>query len=452
MTLAERPIYTVASLNRALRSNLEREFLTLRVSGEISGLSRASSGHLYFTLKDEFAQIRCAMFRMRHQLLTFEPRNGMEVIARARATLYEPRGECQLVVEGLQLAGDGALRQRFEALKQRLDSEGLFAEGRKRPLPPRPHCIGIVTSANGAALHDILTVIARRAPLIPVIIYPTRVQGEGAAEEIARQIAVAGQRRECDLLIVGRGGGSLEDLWAFNEEVVARAIVASPIPIVSAVGHEIDITIADGVADLRAATPSAAAELVTADQHQQLRQIIALNDRLQQAMRQRLCLLRQQIERCQQRLIHPARQIQQRSQRLDELLQRLIRSHTALHRQRQAQLATLHAQLQRHAPHHLLQHHRNQLAALKQRLEHAIQRQIQQRQQRLQLIAQALHLVSPLAVLERGYAIATTLEGQVIRHSESQRSGDQLHLRLQHGALLCRIESNLHDDTPHSGS
>src|SRR5512139_1087653 len=258
-----REIYTISRLNREARALLEGHFPLMWIEGEISNLSRPASGHLYFSLKDPFAQVRCAMFRMRGMHLTFRPADGMHVLVRARLSLYEPRGDYQLIVEHMEEVGDGALRRAFEQLKQRLLAEGLFESGRKRALPALPRCIGVITSPTGAAIHDILTVLHRRFPAIPVIVYPVPVQGAGAAEQIATMIHRASERGDCDVLIVGRGGGSLEDLWPFNEEVVARAIYTSAIPVVSAVGHEIDFTIADFVADLRAPTPSAAAEMVS---------------------------------------------------------------------------------------------------------------------------------------------------------------------------------------------
>lgn len=260
-----RAVYTVSRLNQEVRLLLENVYPLIWVEGEISNLSRPSSGHYYFSLKDQEAQVRCAMFRNTAIRLRFQPKDGMQVLVRARVGLYPARGEFQLIIEHMEDAGDGRLRRAFEELKHKLQREGLFDAARKRPLPVPPRRLGIVTSPTGAAIHDVLTVLRRRFPLLPVLIYPVQVQGEGAAEQIAAAIRLANERKEVDLLLVTRGGGSLEDLWAFNEEVVARAIYASEIPVVSAVGHEVDVTIADLVADQRAPTPSAAAEMISPD-------------------------------------------------------------------------------------------------------------------------------------------------------------------------------------------
>src|SRR5690606_2193067 len=275
--------YTVSALNREARLILERRFVGLWVEGEISDLSRPSSGHLYWTLKDATGQIRCAMFRQQNRPLAFPLANGDQVLVRARVTLYEARGEFQLIVEEVEAAGEGLLRRRFEALKRKLAAEGLFDTARKRPLPRVPRRIGVVTSATGAAIRDVLIALRRRFPAIPVLIYPTPVQGEGAAQEIRRTLELAGRRAECDVLILTRGGGSLEDLWSFNEEIVARAIAASPIPVIVGVGHETDFTIADFVADLRAPTPSQAAELAVPDCREWRGRVVRIAEHLARA-------------------------------------------------------------------------------------------------------------------------------------------------------------------------
>ncbi|HEY0719956.1 MAG TPA: exodeoxyribonuclease VII large subunit, partial [Gammaproteobacteria bacterium] len=304
-TTPAREVYSVSRLNREARALLEGHFPLMWIEGEISNLTRPASGHIYFSLKDPFAQVRCAMFRMRGMHLVFRPADGMQVLVRARLSLYEPRGDYQLIVEQMEEAGDGALRRAFEQLKQRLHAEGLFESARKRPLPPLPRRIGVVTSPSGAAIHDILTVLRRRFPAIPVILYPVPVQGAGAAAQIATMLRKAGERGECDVLIVGRGGGSLEDLWPFNEEVVARAIAASPIPVVSAVGHEVDVTIADFAADQRAATPSAAAEMVVPDRQEWQLRIERLQERLTQALHHRLRHAHQSVAHLAKRIRHP---------------------------------------------------------------------------------------------------------------------------------------------------
>lgn len=437
----QREIYSVSRLNREARGALEANFPLLWVEGEISNLTRARSGHIYFSLKDEFAQVRCAMFRMRAMHLGFNPRDGAQVMARVRVSLYEPRGDFQLIVDHIEEAGDGALRRAFEALKQRLGEEGLFDESRKRPLPEMPRCIGVVTSPSGAAIRDVLTVLKRRFPSIPVVIYPVAVQGEGAAREIAEAIRLAGRRNDCDVLIIGRGGGSLEDLWAFNEEAVARAIHDSPLPVVSAVGHEVDFTIADFVADARAPTPSAAAELLSPDREAWLTRLKRMEGRLMQRMQQHLRHRKQQLQWLTKRLVHPGQRLQQNAQRMDELELRLSQSWRNLHRHRHARLETLQARLERQSPMVRLQQLRQSQRELTRRLHQAIQLQLKQSQQRLAVQAHALETVSPLATLGRGYAIVIDVKtNKVIHRSGEVAEGDLVRARLEHGQLLCRVE------------
>jgi exodeoxyribonuclease VII large subunit len=436
-----REIYSISRLNREARAVLEGNFPLLWVEGEISNLTRPRSGHIYFSLKDEFAQARCAMFRMRAMNLGFSPKDGTQVVARVRVGLYEPRGDFQLVVDHMEESGDGALRRAFEALKLRLGNEGLFEESRKRPLPVLPRCIGVVTSPSGAAIRDILTVLKRRFPAIPVIIYPVAVQGEGAAREIAEAIRLAGRRKECDVLIVGRGGGSLEDLWAFNEEVVARAIHDSPLPVVSAVGHEVDFTIADFVADVRAPTPSAAAELLSPDREVWLNRLRRLEGRLVQILQQQLRQYRQQLLWLGKRLKHPGRRLQENAQRLDELEMRLLQAQRNEIRHKRARIETLQALLERHSPVvrlHQLQQVQRELAR---RLQQAMQLRLKQLQQRLAAQAHTLETVSPLATLSRGYAIVSRAEDdRIVRRTDQVQVGDRLRTRLHQGELLCRIE------------
>lgn len=324
--ITDREIYSISRLNREARAQLEGHFPLIWVEGEISNLAKPRSGHIYFTLKDEFAQVRCAMFRMRATHLRFIPREGQQVFARVRVSIYENRGDFQLIIESMEEAGYGALQRAFETLKAKLQAEQLFSQSLKQSIPKNPQTIGVVTSSSGAAFRDILTVLARRNPNIKVIIYPTTVQGEGAASTIVKAIETANRRDECELLIVGRGGGSLEDLWPFNEEIVARAIAASRLPVVSAVGHEVDITIADLVADLRAPTPSAAAELVSTDRTELLLQLQGHFMRLQRTMRSTLQQNSQLLHSARRNLRHPQQRIQEQSQRLDELESRLQRA------------------------------------------------------------------------------------------------------------------------------
>lgn len=436
----QRDVYSVSRLNAEARSVLEGSFPLLWVEGEISNLARPSSGHWYFSLKDSHAQVRCAMFRQRNQLLRFRPTDGMQVLMRVRISLYEGRGDFQLLVEHMEEAGSGALQKAFEMLKQRLHTEGLFDAAHKKPLPYLPTCIGVVTSPTGAALRDILTVLARRFPAIPVIIHPVAIQGAGAREQIAAAIRLANRRQECDVLIVGRGGGSLEDLWAFNEEVVARAIHASVLPVVSAVGHEIDFTISDFVADQRAPTPSAAAELLSPDQGEFHARLLQLRIRLSQNMQRQLRHARQQLESLQQRLRHPGRRLQDISQRLDELELRLLRGQEHFLRHRQTQLAALDAQLARHTPVHRLQQLHEQTSALQHRLQQAMARQQERLQQRLQQCMLTLDAVSPLATLERGYAILTDSQQRILRKAGQIGPGERVQARLAQGTIICRVE------------
>lgn len=437
----QREIYSVSRLNREARAMLEANFPLLWLEGEISNLTRPRSGHIYFSLKDEFAQVRCAMFRMRVMHLGFTPRDGAQVLARVRVGLYEPRGDFQLVVDHMEEAGDGALRRAFEALKQRLGNEGLFDEARKRSLPEMPRCIGVITSPSGAAIRDILTVLKRRFPAIPVVIYPVAVQGEGAAREIAEAIRLAGRRKDCDVLIIGRGGGSLEDLWAFNEEVVARAIHDSVLPIVSAVGHEVDFTIADFVADVRAPTPSAAAELLSPDREALLDRLRRVEIRLVQRTRQQLRQREQQVEWLSKRLKHPGRRLQENAQRLDELEMRLAQAWRNLSRHKRSRLETLHARLERHHPTTRLYQLQQSQRELSRRLQQAMRLHLKQLRQMLAAQAHALGTVSPLATLGRGYAIVSTEKTDKVLHQSNEVAvGDRIRARLHHGQLLCRVE------------
>ena len=389
------PVVTVSELNRRVRALLENQFETLWVGGEMSNVKLAASGHWYFCLKDAGAAVDCAMFRARAQFLDFRPENGLQVEVRARVTLYEPRGSYQLVVEEVRKAGLGALFEAFERLKARLAAEGLFDAARKRPLPAFPRAIGLVTSPQAAALRDILTTLARRSPMTPVILYPAKVQGEGAAAEIARAIRVAGERAECDVLIVGRGGGSLEDLWAFNEEAVARAIVASPIPVVSGVGHETDFSIADFAADLRAPTPTAAAAAASPDR-----------EALQESVRQ----LRRRLVRDLRRIVET------RQQRLDHLSRRLITPAERLARQRE------------------------RLGQLARRLRRDGQLTLQARAQRLAALRTALGHLDPTQVLSRGYSIVRDAQGHVRDSSAGLAPGDALDILFAQGGAAVKVE------------
>lgn len=438
---AERQIFTVSQLNRAAKDLLETYLPLLWVEGELSNLSAPSSGHWYFTLKDAGAQVRCAMFRNRNQLVRFKPEAGKKVLVRAKVSLYEGRGDYQLIVEHMEPAGLGDLQHQFELLKARLQSEGLFDPAYKKLLPLWPSRLGVVTSPTGAAIRDILHVLQRRFPALPVVILPVAVQGAEAATQIANAIHLANLHQVCDVLIVGRGGGSLEDLWAFNEEVVARAIHASDIPVVSAVGHEVDFTIADFVADLRAPTPSAAAELVSPNQ-------MALNEELQRfertltrLIRQQLQWQKRQVQHLRARLAHPRQLLQQRAQRLDQLELRLTRAMRVRLGDANQRLTHLNRCLQQLAPGRQLQQQRRHLEHLLDRLTRAQRHLLERHQQHLTRSAQLLHSVSPLNTLNRGYAIVLNDRGQVVREATEVQAGDRLQARLARGRLDCQVVS-----------
>ncbi|HHH35510.1 MAG TPA: exodeoxyribonuclease VII large subunit [Gammaproteobacteria bacterium] len=443
-----RDIFTVSRLNREVRELLEGSFPLVWVEGEVSNFARPSSGHWYFSLKDASAQVRCAMFRNRNYLLGFTPENGAQVLVRARLSLYEPRGDYQLIVEHMEEAGDGALRRAFEELKQRLAAEGLFDETHKRPLPALPRRIGVITSPTGAAIRDILSVLQRRFPAIPVLIYPVPVQGREAAPAIARMIRLACRRRDCDVLILARGGGSLEDLWAFNEECVARAIHECDIPIVSGVGHEIDFTIADFAADLRAPTPSGAAELASPDGEEWRRRLRHGRARLKTVLRRRLADDRQRLRWLAARLRqqHPGQRLQQWNQRLDELEQRMLRAMDLRLERNRSRLRELRAHLRRHDPRARLRQARERCRRLAPRLRQVMRRRLQERRHRLEALGRALNAVSPLATLGRGYAILRTLpEGELVRDARQVRAGDAVEARLARGRLICDVRDVKND-------
>ncbi len=437
--MANADIYTVSRLNSEVRLTLELQFRQLWLVGEVSNFVAASSGHWYFSLKDQAAQVKVAMFKQNNRASVM-PRNGQQVMIRARISVYEPRGEYQLLADFIEAAGDGLLRQQYEQLKAQLHAEGLFEPGRKKPLPSEPKCIGVITSPTGAAIRDILTVLSRRAPALQVIIYPSLVQGNQAAADLSAALQVAIRRRECDVLIIGRGGGSIEDLWCFNDETLARQIANCPIPIVSAVGHEVDFSISDFVADLRAATPSAAAELVSPDQQQQWQQIEKLQQRLQQAMRVLLGQHAQQWLFAQKRLQqqHPARRLEQQQQRLDELelrLQRAVRQHIERHRQRwqfwQKSLALCSPALR-------VSQQSSQQQQLRRRLEQAMAQRLQQAKQQWHQHSVMLQQISPLATLERGYAI-TLHQGKVVKDAMSLQAGDVVTTKVANGEFQSTV-------------
>jgi exodeoxyribonuclease VII large subunit len=446
--MPRRDVYSVSRLNLEARLLLEQGFPRLWVEGELSNVSRPGSGHLYFTLKDARAQIRAAMFRTRNQTIRFRPEEGLQVLVRARVSLYEPRGDYQLIVEHMEEAGDGALRRAFEELKRRLAAEGLFDAARKRPLPPLPNRIGIITSPTGAAVRDVISVLRRRFPAIPVRIYPVPVQGKEAGGEIATAIRRASTRADCDVLILTRGGGSLEDLWPFNEELVARAIHDCRIPLVSAVGHEIDFTIADFVADQRAATPSAAAELVSPDQTEWLARMTSLDARLENRLRHMLSDHRRQLAWTEIRLqqVHPGQYLRQQAQRLDDLEQRLRFIIIMKLKQLNHSVNEIYAKLQRHSPTHWLARLSLEQHLLSQRLGTAMRGLLADKRRRLELSGRSLDAISPLSTLRRGYAIVSRLpERRILRQASMVKPGERVEARLAEGTLVCTVDAV---DTP----
>jgi exodeoxyribonuclease VII large subunit len=435
------PAITVSELNRRARALLEQGIARLWVEGEISNLARPASGHIYFSLKDESAQIRAAWFRQRQRGPAIGFRNGDKVLAFGKVGLYEPRGDYQLIVEQLEPAGEGVLKQRYEALKRKLQAEGLFDEEHKQPLPTLPGCIGVITSPTGAAIRDVITVLGRRFPAVPVVIYPAAVQGDLAPAELIAALETAVRRDECDVLIVGRGGGSLEDLWAFNDEGLARAIAACPIPVVSAVGHEVDFTIADFVADVRAPTPSGAAEIVVPSQQDWLHRINTLAIRIGRIGERAVQDRAQQLDWLNKRLFtaSPAATLRRQRDSLRENSTRLV----AAMRRQLLQLAGesrgLRGELLQQSPALAVQRSIGRLAALQQRLAATTHDSLSRLDHRVALLARALHGVSPLATLDRGYAIVLDANGKALTDAARAAQGDEIRARLAKGELRATV-------------
>ena len=429
---------TVSELNRRSRQVLENQFGLVWVTGEISRATLAASGHWYFTLKDEGAAVDCAMFKGRAQYLEFRPENGLKVEVRARVTIYEPRGAYQLGVEQMRHAGLGALFEAFERLKARLGKEGLFDESRKRPLPAHPRAIGVVTSMAAAALRDILATLARRAPMVPVIVYPTLVQGEGAAAQVACAIATANARAECDVLLVARGGGSLEDLWAFNEEAVARAIAASAIPVVSGVGHETDFTIADFAADLRAATPTAAAVAASPDREALLARLAHARSRLSRAGGRAVESASQRLDLAARRLLTPAERLARGRESLALLGRRLALQARSAVEMRRADVRGLAPRLRGAAP--APAELSRELARLARRLAVGAARAQRDRRARLEAAGASLGHLDPTQVLARGYAIVRDARGAVVRSGAVLARGDALDLAFAEGGAKVTVD------------
>lgn len=439
---------TVSQLNRQVKFLLEHQYPSIPVTGELSNVARPASGHLYFTLKDGGAQVRCAMFRSSLQRSRYKPQEGDQVIVRGRVSLYEGRGDYQIIVSSIQPEGEGALQQAFFQLKERLEKEGLFAPEHKQPLPERIHTLGVVTSRTGAALHDILTVLKRRYPAMAVILYPVAVQGDEAPAQIVKAIETANRLNQVDALIVGRGGGSLEDLWSFNDERVARAVFASRLPIVSAVGHEVDVSISDFVADVRAATPSQAAELVSPDQNDLRRALLNQRARLARGLDQRLQADRRRLRHARQRLRDPGGLLREWQQRLDERAGRLVRAiKTRQHNQSQ-QYQALVARLRRASPVARLNSDRTRLQQLERQLHRLAGQQVPPRRQQLGALASRLNALSPLNTLERGYSITRDEQNKVVQRADELTPGQRITTLLRRGRVISTVEEVEAADAP----
>jgi len=459
-----RTVYSVSRLNNEVRVLLERGLGVVWVEGELSNFSQPSSGHWYFSLKDRDSQVRCAMFRLKNSALGFTPKAGQHVIARGRVSLYEPRGEYQLIVDHLEEAGVGALQREFERLKAKLAAEGLFAGERKRSLPRFPRRIAVVTSPTGAAIRDVLNILARRFPPAAVLVYPAAVQGAAAAPAIVHALQLASARLDCDVLILARGGGSLEDLWAFNDERVARAIRACAVPVVTGIGHEIDFTIADFAADARAPTPSGAAEMAAPDSGACLETLTRMEGRMAACMRRELRAVSSRLEAVSIRLkqADPAMRLAHQAQRLDDLEQRLAGAaravmHTCRHRLgdaytrlvqrspevqvalRAKRLNDARSRLIQRSPGHLVRERVRQEERLRARLDHAVRQYLSQLTHRLALAGKTLDMASPLATLARGFAIVTRADGSLVSDAGTVPPGEEIEARLASGRLRAKV-------------
>lgn len=438
----ERDVLSVSQLNRRAKQLLETHLPLLWVEGELSNVSIPSSGHWYFTLKDDQAQVRCAMFRNRNMLVRFKPQQGQHVLIRARVSLYEGRGDYQIIAEHMEEAGAGALQRAFDALKLKLANEGLFDEDHKKELPSLPKHIAVITSPTGAAIRDILNVLERRFPSIPVTVIPVAVQGKESAPQIVRAIQLVNRSDLFDVVILARGGGSLEDLWPFNEEIVARAIYASNLPIVSAVGHEVDFTIADFVADLRAPTPSAAAELITPDGDAWLEQFIGLEVLLEEAIARKLQHLQQKLHWLRSRLRHPKEKLEQQSQRCDTLELRMKNSIQKILTHYRNRLSTLVIRQKPLHPEMRLQQLQVRFQKAQQGLNRAQQLTQHQKQQRFSEAVRMLNTLSPLKTLDRGFAMVTLANSEKpIVDSTQINVGDKIKARLAKGEFIAVVES-----------
>ena len=440
MLQIQKQVYTISEITKIIKDALI--FLNdIWVEGEVSNLSRPVSGHIYFTLKDKGTQIRCAIFRSDVLYLRFMPKNGDKVILHGNINVYERGGQYQIVGDEIERAGFGPLQQALERLKERLAAEGLFDEFFKKPLPKTPECIGVITSATGAAVRDIINIIRRRFPMVSILIYPVLVQGEDAAEEVAKAIDDLNKIGDLDVLIVGRGGGSIEDLWAFNEEVVARSIYSSDIPVVSAVGHQIDYTISDFVADVRAPTPSAAAELVVPDKEDIYRQLSALCERMRTAFQNSLYTKGERFKNCQRRLsierqLDAIRQLQQNVDSLNLRAERAISNQVSQH---QNLLAIKHERLLHLSPHANIRELRQKLETLEQRCLAQIHRLLERKKSDWKALIAKLNALNPLAILDRGYSICSDSSQNAVKDAQQVNQGDRVSVKLAKGELICDV-------------
>lgn len=440
-TTNEPDIFTVSRLNNEVRIILEDTFPTIWVEGEISNFAAPNSGHWYFSLKDAAAQVRCALFKMSQRRLGFQPKDGMHVLIRARVSLYPNRGDYQLIADHIEERGEGKLRRAYEELKKKLEAAGLFDVAHKKVLPRYPKQIGIITSATGAAIRDILTVLKRRYACLPIVIYPTLVQGATAAATIVKAIETANRRNECDVLILARGGGSLEDLWSFNEESVAKAIYASKLPIISGVGHEVDFTIADYVADVRAPTPSAAAEIVTPDRTDLLQTLTRQYQQLLRNIKSRLSTTGQQLVWIQKHLAqqHPKRKLAEKIQLVDASEAALVQAQLKILNKLQMRYRELDARLQKHTPAHPIAKLQQQMHYFQQHLSTSVLTQLSRQKAQLASFAAKLEALSPLATLARGYAIVTDVNNHILQDAQQVKVGAEVSIRLSKGSLACEV-------------
>ncbi|GAA4364095.1 exodeoxyribonuclease VII large subunit [Kangiella marina] len=436
----QRKVYSVTELALNVRRQLESEIGQIWITGEISNLATPRSGHWYFTLKDADSQLRCAMFKNRNRSVRFTPEDGQQVLMRAKISLYEPRGDLQLIGEYMEPAGEGALQIAFNRLKEKLNNEGLFAEELKRPIPTLPNKIGIITSPTGAAIRDVLTVLKRRMPQVPVMIYPTQVQGEKAAKTIIEQLNIANERAECDVLLVTRGGGSLEDMWCFNDEKLARAIRSSATPVVSAVGHEVDTSISDLVADLRAPTPSAAAELLVPNRVDIIHKFQTFERRLTNEFQHKLQIEQAKLDKLTSRIVHPKQRLAQSQTDLERLIKQLISAQARYLENQKTVLKNSITRLNSYKPQKHLQDSQDKLSSWHKQLHQAMNQQLKEFKQHFALSAQKLHDISPLATLERGYTITTDEDGKALRSAKAAKKAKALVTKFSDGEVRSKPE------------